>query len=52
MMSSKLPLPLSRRTFTSTSSASGATPMVPKALSAAAMVPATCVPWLNKSGSA
>ena len=36
-----------RRTWTGTTSASGATPMIPNPLSAAAMMPATCVPWSN-----
>ena len=47
--SAKVPTPSSPSIFTRTSVASGATPMVPSPLSAAATVPAVCEPWLNGS---
>ncbi len=47
--SAKVPTPSSRSIFTRISVASGATPMVPSPLSAAATVPAVCEPWLNGS---
>jgi len=45
MMPANEPLPVAGfSTFTAISSASGATPIVPMPLSAAPMVPITCVP--------
>jgi len=41
----KAPLPVALRTLIITRSTSGATPMVPMPLSAAATMPETCVPW-------
>ncbi len=44
------PLPAALNTLTATISASGATPWTPFPLTGAAMIPATCVPWLKPGG--
>lgn len=51
MMSVANPGPSSETTLPNNSFASGATPITPMPLSAAAIMPATRDPWLNRSGN-